>query len=178
MTREEAEKYAENMTYREAIYNLKQAKSVPYRKATFIKINELLNDLEQEPNTWSLDDAREDFMHDVYNTLDFLPTNEEANHIIDSFDRVTSSIEQEPILEKDGTLIVTTEHCEKVGRVLVQYGTNGTLFYQDQEPRIGHWVTKPHVFGVAYCSECDFELKINNTNFCPNCGADMREVEE
>ena len=51
MTREEAEKYAENMTYREAIYNLKQAKSVPYRKATFIKINELLNELEQEPTT-------------------------------------------------------------------------------------------------------------------------------
>lgn len=48
MTREEAEKYAENMTYREAIYNLKQAKSVPYRKATFIKVNELLNELEQE----------------------------------------------------------------------------------------------------------------------------------
>lgn len=49
MTREEAEKYAENMTYREAIHNLKQAKSVPYRKATFIKVNELLNELEQEP---------------------------------------------------------------------------------------------------------------------------------
>lgn len=44
------------------------------------------------------------------------------------------ALEQEPILEKDGTLIVTTEHCGNVGRVLVQYGTNGTLFYQDQEP--------------------------------------------
>lgn len=49
MTREEAEKYAKNMTYREAICNLKQAKSVPYRKATFIKVNELLDELEQEP---------------------------------------------------------------------------------------------------------------------------------
>jgi hypothetical protein len=87
-------------------------------------------------------------------------------------------IKQEPILEKDGTLIVTTGHCGNVGRVLVQYGTNGTLFYQDQELRKGHWVTKPHVFGVGYCSECDFELRIDNTNFCPNCGADMREGEE
>ena len=87
MTIEEATKYAENMTYREAIHNLKQAKSIPYRKATFIKVNELLNGLKQEP-----------------------------------------------ILEKDGTLIVTIEHCGNVGRVLVQYGTNGTLFYQDQEP--------------------------------------------
>ena len=49
MTREEAEKYAKKMTYHEAIHNLKQAKSVPYRKATFTKVNELLNDLEQEP---------------------------------------------------------------------------------------------------------------------------------
>lgn len=49
MTREGAEKYAENMTYREAICNLKQAKSVPYRKATFIKVDELLDKLEQEP---------------------------------------------------------------------------------------------------------------------------------
>ena len=46
----------------------------------------------QESNTWSLDDAREDFMYDVYNILDFLPTNDEANRIIDSFDRVTSGI--------------------------------------------------------------------------------------
>ena len=103
-------------------------------------VNELPPVTPQEPNTWSLDDAREDFMHDVYNALDFLPTNEEANCIIDIFDRVTSSIEQ--------------------------------------APRKGHWVTRPHVFGVAYCSECGFELKIDNTIFCPNCGADMREDEE
>lgn len=41
----------------------------------------------------------------------------------------------------------------------------------------GHWVIRPHVYGVTYCSECDFELKIDNTNFCPNCGADMRGKE-
>lgn len=46
------------------------------------------------------------------------------------------ALKQEPTLEKDGTLIVTTEHCGNVGRVLVQYGTNGTLFYQDQEPMV------------------------------------------
>ena len=56
----------------------------------------IINALEQEPDTWSLEDAREDFMDDVYNTLDFLPTNDEANQIIDSFDRVTSSIRREP----------------------------------------------------------------------------------
>ena len=60
MTKEEAEKYAK-------ICNLKQAKSVPYRKATFIKVNELLKALEQEPKTGylSIDDVMsvfDDFM--------------------------------------------------------------------------------------------------------------------
>ena len=44
------------------------------------------------------------------------------------------------------------------------------------ERKRGKWIHKPNVYGVAYCSECDFELHINNTNFCPNCGAKM-EVE-
>ena len=38
----------------------------------------------------------------------------------------------------------------------------------------GEWVLKENVFGVAYCSNCDYELHTNNTPFCPNCGADMR----
>lgn len=37
----------------------------------------------------------------------------------------------------------------------------------------GKWITKPHVHGVTYCSQCDFELKIDDTNYCPNCGARM-----
>lgn len=39
--------------------------------------------------------------------------------------------------------------------------------------RVGKWITKPNIYGVVYCSECDFELHINNTNYCPNCGAKM-----
>jgi len=59
--------------------------------------------------TWSLDDAREDFMSDVYNTLDFLPTNNEANRIIDSFDRVTSGLRQEP---KTWSKVTNAEEAE------------------------------------------------------------------
>ena len=44
---------------------------------------------------------------------------------------------------------------------------------QEDRPR-GEWVNKEGVYGVAYCSECNYELRVNNTNFCPNCGADMR----
>ena len=45
-------------------------------------------------------DIREDFTSDVYNTLDFLPTNSEANRIIDSFDRV---VEDAIVIPKGAT---------------------------------------------------------------------------
>lgn len=35
------------------------------------------------------------------------------------------------------------------------------------------WIHKPDVYHAVYCSECDFELRIDNTKFCPNCGARM-----
>ncbi len=37
----------------------------------------------------------------------------------------------------------------------------------------GRWIEKPNIYGVAYCSECDYELHTNDTNYCPNCGARM-----
>lgn len=43
MTREEAEEYAKEMTYRDAVYNALQGKCIPYRKATLIKLHELLD---------------------------------------------------------------------------------------------------------------------------------------
>ena len=49
MTREVAEEYVKDMTYRDAVHNALQGKCIPYRKATLIKLYELLDRLEQEP---------------------------------------------------------------------------------------------------------------------------------
>ena len=46
MTKEEAEEYAKDMTYRDAVYNALQGKCIPYRKATLIKLYELLDMIE------------------------------------------------------------------------------------------------------------------------------------
>lgn len=46
MNKEEAKEYAKTMTYRDAIYNALQGKCIPYRKATLIKLYELLDILE------------------------------------------------------------------------------------------------------------------------------------
>lgn len=48
MNREEAEEYAKEMTYRDAVYNALQGKCIPYRKATLIKLHELLDMVESQ----------------------------------------------------------------------------------------------------------------------------------
>jgi len=48
MTHEEAKEYAKKMTYREAVYNALRSKCVPYRKATRIKLHELLDMIEPQ----------------------------------------------------------------------------------------------------------------------------------
>lgn len=40
------------------------------------------------------------------------------------------------------------------------------------------WVLKEGIYGVAYCSKCDYELRTNDTNYCPNCGRRMKKESE
>ena len=56
----------------------------------------------------------------------------------------------------------------------------------DIEPKRGEWVKRTHdtliaQVNFAYCSECGQPIMHEHTrslwNFCPNCGADMRERE-
>ena len=49
MTQEEAKEYAKHMTFRDAVANALDAKCVPYRKATKIKLIELLDFIENFP---------------------------------------------------------------------------------------------------------------------------------
>lgn len=40
------------------------------------------------------------------------------------------------------------------------------------------WILKDGIYGVAYCSKCDYELHTDDTNYCPNCGRRMKEERE
>ena len=135
--------------------------------------------LEHPQDYWSLDDARDDFMHDVYNTLDFLPTNDEANRIIDSFDRVTSGIKLVPsddaISRADAKKYLSAPD-ENGDRVIYESDLD-LLPPVISQPKTGKWISID-----ATHSQCDkclavFEIVSTNgeVNFCPNCGADMRE---
>lgn len=39
----------------------------------------------------------------------------------------------------------------------------------------GCWIHTEGATGVVYCSECKYRLKMDETNFCPDCGANMRD---
>ena len=71
MTREEAEEYAKNMTYRNAVYNALQGKCIPYRKATLIKLHELLDKIESQ-NVKRKGTPREDY-EPLYNCENWIP---------------------------------------------------------------------------------------------------------
>ena len=44
------------------------------------------------------------------------------------------------------------------------------------EPVRGEWISSPSgMFLVYRCSECKFATALGKTNFCPNCGSDMRK---
>ena len=42
----------------------------------------------------------------------------------------------------------------------------------------GEWLARDCVFGVVYCSECGYELRQNDTNYCPNCGCRMKGADD
>lgn len=58
-------------------------------------------------------------------------------------------------------------------RDTVVYELENAPTIESPERKKGRWINKPHIYGVAYCSECDFELHINDTPYCPNCGCRM-----
>ena len=117
---------------------------------------------EQESNTWSLDDAREDFMHDVYNTLDFLPTNKESNRIIDSFDRVTSGIKQEPCEDAISRQAVLDALC----KALYEYeDKTEKQFLESEELDVADWFQ--HRIFVQNMSDIDRQTILNIPSVTP-----------
>ena len=138
----------------------------------------------------TIDDARENFMSDVYNTLDFLPTNNEANRIIDSFDRVTSGLNQQPcddcVRREEALMALTGDitDCtveEYIARLREKLSKLPSVTPKE---KTGHWVNakvgKLFSSNDYKCSECGNILDFDgvncgrgDANYCPNCGARM-----
>ena len=84
---------------------------------------------------------------------------------------------------KEAFLIEGKDVCDDTDEFDTKWGASQELIEKvidsapaaDVEPvRHGRWVSKEGIYGVVYCSICDFELKIDNTPRCPKCGAKMQ----
>lgn len=119
-------------------------------------------------------------------------TQEEFNDYIQTLNKVMDWLEQEPC-----------DDC--ISRKAVEKIINKWLSHPDYElkdsiydmtkkihklpsvrpqPKIGHWINaypdiEPNpMFMYAICSVCDFKQSVSiKLNYCPNCGAKMKEVE-
>ena len=68
-------------------------------------------------------------------------------------------------------------------RLMVRYPIPNSMFYKDvkmlpsaDKPK-GEWKVTP-LSTIMYCSNCDVINEYNiYFDFCPNCGADMRDTE-
>jgi hypothetical protein len=89
----------------------------------------------------------------------------------------TKALEQEPQTFKwctDCREYDQEKHCcHRWSKVI-----RDTVEETKQEPKTGQWIVHP-IYAHLVCSKClsgaPYDCK---TNYCPNCGADMREVEE
>lgn len=95
--------------------------------------------------------------------------------------RVNYEIMNAPTIEPDSDTISRQAAVECVGwgdSVTAVISRIKLLPNVQPDRQRGEWIYRENVFGVAYCSNCGYELHTNDTPFCPSCGADMRGGEE
>ena len=168
MTRDEAEAYAKEMTYRDAVYNALQGKCIPYRKATLIKLYELLDVIESQESDdaisrqavieliegWWLGHTKEDHLSTEIKSL---PS---VSSVINPYTC--------PYYEPDEMYDPETEE---------EYDW-GHCVYKPFEQKKGRWieVTDEETLTTRTyhyeCSECGSHLKaVEKTRYCSECGA-------
>lgn len=90
------------------------------------------------------------------------------------------------------TIIARSKDVKPCGKIYEEHKL--VLELLEQKPKIGHWIGQrehcenlgviPSGLGVyEWCSNCGCGIDVrewqrNHYNYCPSCGADMREAEE
>lgn len=90
MTKEEAEIFADKMSYNEAVYYALQAKCVPYKKATRIKLYRLLKLMEEHANVVD----KQQVINAIENT-DIQISSDEWDELMDAVNSVSFALSEE-----------------------------------------------------------------------------------
>ena len=73
------------------------------------------------------------------------------------------------------------EHLDDSGMAAAMNAINDMPTIEP-ERKCGKWIEhNPHKWGLGIvfeCSECGEKIDCETSNFCPNCGADMREDQD
>lgn len=184
MTREEAEIYAKTMTYEDALYNLSKARAIPYRKATFIKVNELIKALSQEPTSemvhvetlrqvmWERDIAIEQLHELGY----------ELGQKIEPCDDAISRNQSNACSILDDECPYPHKHCWECPLnyqyELAKHELDKNVDLPSVTQKSGKWICiDDYHIGKFKCSVCQTEGFPNTVmykptwNYCPNCGS-------
>lgn len=94
-------------------------------------------------------------------------------------DKILVECTVEAVFVNSGMVMITTRDCNKGFDAYIDEIKSVT----PQEPRTGHWITNGNGDGFKkwHCSICNSLVRNSQKpwyKYCPNCGADMREVEE
>lgn len=97
----------------------------------------------------------------------------DADALEELFREVIGGIAKKP--EMNGNL----EHMVRASAMVIEMIQDAPTI----EPRTkGMWIEhNPHKWGLGIvfeCSECGEKIDCEPSNFCPNCGAEMREPED
>ena len=170
MNRTEANEYAKDMTYLDALANLKAAKCIPYKKATLAKVQELINFLESKEGgvVGALEQIRweRDVAIDQLNQLGY-GLGEKAKDG-DTISRKAV----EMALTGNITGMTIEEYISMVSERIRNIGST---------ERTGYWIRelirneKGGCIGAKrICSKCGNDNKHDEyMNYCPNCGCRM-----
>ena len=196
MTREEAYKTLKENLCAMCAYGSQNMESCDIRSCDN---RDAIKALEQEPCEDAISrksikqklQEHHDFFVNAYGGFSNLPQNDKSR--VDEITNCIAMVVNEPsitpqepkfIAKSDGTIeqikncngCVFRKEWEKIGKLLSVVLEKQT----EQEPKTGHWIEEFNDLEgeVRFtCSSCG-KFQLFGTDFCPNCGADMREVVE
>lgn len=121
--------------------------------------------------------TKEEAIEQFQNAIDLIKQN--GKDWLDERDIPLLTMAIKALEQTDGDLISRDNAIELVNYALAE--NKDVLEVLENMPsaeKTAEWISKDGIFGVVYCSKCDYELHTNDTNYCPNCGRRMKGVEE